>query len=116
MPLSSVCPLTHSFHSGPHLQADEKRQLRALPAFQFVPRPADSEKESRCHRLFGQIQAVFYSMALEMKKGQNIGKAIPFFAQQWAMAIYVMSQMLKLLLIRQTHALQTIFFPLYIPL
>lgn len=78
MPLSSACPLTHSLHSGPHLQADEKRQLRTLPAFQFVPRPADSEKESRCRRLFGQIQAVFYSMALEMKKGQNIGKVIPF--------------------------------------
>lgn len=71
-------PLHNSFHSGPHLQADEKRQLRTLPAFQFVPRPADSEKESRCRRLFGQIQAVFYSMALELKKGQNIRKVIPF--------------------------------------
>lgn len=96
-----MCPFTHCFHSGPHLQADEKRQLHSFPAFQFVPRPADSQKESRCHCLFGQISIVFYSMALEIKKERYIGKAFQFLLSNGTCQ-FMENVRFWLLLIRQT--------------
>ena len=49
----SLCLLTAPPPSGPHLQADEKRQLYALPALQCVPGLANGEEESKCRHLGG---------------------------------------------------------------
>lgn len=114
-----MCPLTHCSHSGPHLQADEKRQLHTFPAFQFVPRPADSQKESRFHCLFGQIAVVFYSIGLEMKKEHYIGKAIEFLLSNVTRK-FMEKVGLSLLWIRQTEVLNVFFphfvFPLWLSL
>lgn len=33
---------------GPHIQADEKRQLSTFPSLQLVPGPANGQEESEC--------------------------------------------------------------------